>query len=312
MKTVKCASCGAPFEEHPGEDAVRCAFCGAINERTMLRRPAPEPEPEPNIELPQFRPIPIVIDARPVRQAAKTAGCTALMGILIVTIGVGVAGYSVFRGAQGAGFRGAIPSFPQLPFGIGKPLALADLPQLRQAGRQPLEVAAPRGGYASLDPVTQLPWAQGIAQAWSKDVRLDRIDATRIQPNGTVDAAADADAEVLYRFVSPACIAHFWKLAERQSNLQAACEFWVIAKGGQTSVQLITGRPSDENVPPSPKVLSLQATLERSRARRPSRPFYNGYMIHLGREGWVWYLSSLTGRENIPRVRARDGRAWPY
>jgi hypothetical protein len=35
-------------------------------------------------------------------------------------------------------------------------------------------------------------------------------------------------------------------------------------------------------------------------------------MIHSAGEGWVWYLSTLSGRDSIPRVRAKDGRVWPY
>lgn len=34
-------------------------------------------------------------------------------------------------------------------------------------------------------------------------------------------------------------------------------------------------------------------------------------MIHLPREGWVWYLTSPSG-DGFPRVRARDGRRYPY
>jgi hypothetical protein len=51
-----------------------------------------------------------------------------------------------------------------------------------------------------------------------------------------------------------------------------------------------------------------------ARARRgghPPAPFLKGYLIHLDDEGWVWYLSKLGG-ESLPRVRAGDGRVWPY
>ena len=41
------------------------------------------------------------------------------------------------------------------------------------------------------------------------------------------------------------------------------------------------------------------------------RPYYSAYMIHLPREGWVWYFSSPSG-DSFPRVRARDGRPYPY
>ena len=41
-------------------------------------------------------------------------------------------------------------------------------------------------------------------------------------------------------------------------------------------------------------------------------PFFQGYLIRLEDEGWCWYISTLSGSPDIPRVRARDGRAWPY
>ena len=44
----------------------------------------------------------------------------------------------------------------------------------------------------------------------------------------------------------------------------------------------------------------------------PEVPFYKGYLIRLEDEGWCWYLSTLSGSPNIPRVRARDARSWPY
>jgi hypothetical protein len=59
-------------------------------------------------------------------------------------------------------------------------------------------------------------------------------------------------------------------------------------------------------------VLRTAELLERSRSRLPPRPYYKGYMVFSGGEGWVWYLSTLSGRESIPRIRASDGRMWPY
>ncbi|MFN7942371.1 MAG: hypothetical protein U0X73_12295 [Thermoanaerobaculia bacterium] len=41
-------------------------------------------------------------------------------------------------------------------------------------------------------------------------------------------------------------------------------------------------------------------------------PFYKAYVIHLEDEGWCWYLSTLSGAPDIPRLRPRDGRFYPY
>ena len=42
------------------------------------------------------------------------------------------------------------------------------------------------------------------------------------------------------------------------------------------------------------------------------KPYYAGYLIHLPREGWVWYFRAVSGTTGYPRVRARDGRVHPY
>ena len=52
--------------------------------------------------------------------------------------------------------------------------------------------------------------------------------------------------------------------------------------------------------------------MEKARGKLPPRPLFRGYMTHLPGEGWVRYLSTLSGRDSIPRIRAADGRQWPY
>jgi len=53
--------------------------------------------------------------------------------------------------------------------------------------------------------------------------------------------------------------------------------------------------------------------LVRARKARTflDRPFYAAYMIHVRREGWAWYFRAPSG-DSFPRVRARDGRVYPY
>jgi hypothetical protein len=210
------------------------------------------------------------------------------------------------------GLRAAFPDrVPPAP--LERRWTLANLSAFRERGRRPLEVAPPAAGFARFDPAAELPWAMAIARAWSKDARLERIDATRIRPDGTLDLANDPEAEALYRFVSPSRIAEYWRQADVSSEVRAEHEFWVVASKGLTLGQLLTPRPpSRDAAPPPPEVLSLAKMMERSRRKRPDRPFFKGYMIHSAGEGWVWYLSTLSGRESIPRVRARDGRVWPY
>jgi hypothetical protein len=75
------------------------------------------------------------------------------------------------------------------------------------------------------------------------------------------------------------------------------------------------GRPSSRDLPPL-KVDALRLGDAIAAAKRGrgfvEYPFYSGYLIYLEREGWVWYLQSLSQRETLPRVRARDGAVYPY
>lgn len=309
MKVVKCASCAAPFDEVPEDTAVRCAFCGALNEPTYYVRPDKTAEPEEDSnEVRAVQVAPIVIDlraARPALSAAARFVTFMVFGIVLLSFGAAIWGVWV-------GLRAAFPE--KVPPAPGETRwTMANLAGFQDRGRRPLEVPPPPAGFQRFDPVAQLPWATTIARAWAKDARLGRIDASHIRPDGTLDLAGDLEAEVLYRFVSPARIADYWKDADVRSGVRTQHEFWVIASRGLTLGQLISGSaPSREAAPPPPEVLTLAKTMERSRRARPQRPLYKGYMIHSGGEGWVWYLSTLSGRDNVPRVRARDGRAWPY
>ena len=304
MKVLKCASCGAPFEEVPEDTAVECTFCGAINEPTIMQRPAPVQE---------VQAVQIVIgDVAPVaRTVAKTGAAASCVGLVFTLAIIGVTAGGVWYG-----LRKAVPTkVPPLPMNLpfARKTTLASLGNYHDRGRTTIDVPAPNGGFARIDPVVQLPWATTIAQAWMQDARINRIDADRIRPDGTVDAAGDADAEVLYRFVSPSRIQAYWLDADTKGRVESEYEFWVIAKGGQPLVQLLRSRPSTSDVaPPAPEVLPLTSIFERSKRKLPARPLYRGYMIYSKGDGWVWYLSTLSGRDPIPRIRARDGRSSPW
>ena len=58
----------------------------------------------------------------------------------------------------------------------------------------------------------------------------------------------------------------------------------------------------------SPRSSSAPEAAAASRTSRTTR----GYLIHLPREGWVWYFRAVSGSTGYPRVRARDGRVYPY
>lgn len=84
----------------------------------------------------------------------------------------------------------------------------------------------------------------------------------------------------------------------------------------QKTVALVSpGRPSRRDVAPPPvdaKPFGVLLTAAQRQKQFTAFPLYNGYLIHLEREGWVLYLQSLSQRETLPRIRGRDGAVFPY
>jgi hypothetical protein len=189
---------------------------------------------------------------------------------------------------------------------------LKDLP----AGYHALQVAPPAGGYGSVEPIAALPWALAIAQAWNPDARLERIDVSRLRPDGTLNVQDDAEASLTYRFGSRSTAAALREQAQLQSSAEAGVGLWVRIQRGQPQVYSDVARGSslrEGTNAPYPDAEALTSLLERPAVTRlrGDLPFLNGYLIHIGDEGWVWYFSSLAN-ESKPRVRARDGAVWPY
>ena len=138
---------------------------------------------------------------------------------------------------------------------------------------------------------------------------------TRVSAAGTLDLAAGADDVAGYRFVSPARIDEWNRIADREASARVGYELMIKAAQKKVTAYLNRGRPSSRDLPP-PKVDALRLGDAIAAAKRGrgfvEYPFYNGYLVYLEREGWVWYLQGLSQRETLPRVRARDGAVYPY
>jgi hypothetical protein len=82
---------------------------------------------------------------------------------------------------------------------------------------------------------------------------------------------------------------------------------------GTTVRVLMETSAREEPATPAPASLRLPDLLTKARTARgfSDRPFYAAYMIFLPREGWAWYFRAPSG-DSFPRVRARDGRVYPY
>lgn len=303
MKARRCQGCGAPLPVAAATEAVECSFCGLRHERD---RAAAHPLA-----------VGLHIDPEQRRWISKLM----LAIVLVVVVGVIGSVASVVAGLV-AGWRAvestATPLIQAVATAVATPArkTTADLENLPW-GHHELDVAPPPGGYASVDPLAALPWALPIAQAWESDAQLERIDISRLRPDGTLNVQDDIDAELRFRFLSPSAITRLRQQARIQANAQGQVGLWVTVKGGEASVY-VDQRPvqavrGDEAPPYPQRAMALPALFERPAVREivSDLPFLKGYLISLEREGWVWYFSSLAN-ESLPRVRASDGAVWPY
>ena len=139
----------------------------------------------------------------------------------------------------------------------------------------------------------------------------------RIAADGTADLTADPTGRqevVGYRFSSPVRIADYERLADRDPNAAVPYELLIRVAGNQVDVYVHSGRPPNEPLPPALDSLPLRDILTRAHksGRFPDHPFYSGFAIHQVRTGWTWTFQSLSGRDNIPLVRARDAAVYPW
>ncbi len=296
-----CASCGSALPETPyGVLQVKCLFCGVVND---LR--------------PASGPVTVHVDAGEAVRAAATVGRTVVW-VVSLAIGLAIAG-------AGVGLYVATRSVTQVTRTIAdtvvrqaqpRPVAPADLAASTVRGWQTLDVVTPPTAWAAFDPVAGLDWAIAIGRAWQDDAVLTRIDVARLTPAGTVNLEGSPDDTAGYRFISPGQVKAWNALARRgDSNPEVGYELMLTLAQGAVKAIVVRGRPMVREEPPAPKaVLPLTAILAKT-APRPGFAdvlFFDGYMIHLEREGWVWYLSGRGVQASLPRLRAIDGAAYPY
>lgn len=254
------------------------------------------------------------------RRGVSPAFLAVAVFLAAILIPAGLMLYSALHGGESLVRTAAVAITAVATTGRAAPAALTleDLGELPPGDHQ-LEIAPPASGYSSFDAITALPWAHTIAQAWVDDARLDRVDIVRLRADGLIDVANDKDAEVIYRFVSPKRIKELRRRADRSANANAQTEFWVRVKSAGTSVvapttpaALLAFREHEGLAPEPPQALPLAATFAKLSALPQFKsPFYRGYFLYATGEGWVWYLSTLTG-DTLPRVRSADGKAFPY
>jgi hypothetical protein len=320
MKSIQCPSCGAPIRFEDDAVVTECGHCGSSIAPTQYLSGGAigggRGRHRVDVDL---------TGLRKTLSPGRALGCFAAVMALIFGIG----GLVFWRGfTMQKSVRSSIEKATEgfVRPGLGRagegPIPVARLAEPAFAGRHPLAAAPPPGGLGAIDPVAGLPWALALAQVWHSDVKLERIDVERLRPDGTVNVQDDPAAGVTYRFVSPSRFQALRERANLEADPKGDHEFWIqLEKGGIAAYELSSHAAfatDDEAAEIAaltwPKSLALARILENAAGRPgfPEVPFYKGYLIRLEREGWCWYLSTLSGSPSIPRVRASDGRVWPY
>jgi hypothetical protein len=296
----RCAGCGGPLPETAaGQRQVKCGFCGIVND---LAHGAPAVV---KVELGDL---------------GKVAGSLGRKVRLAVFIGVGITAAVV-----AAGMLQVVKPVREALHEVDKqaqemqerlrPVAPAELATLGDVGWKEVQAPAPPSGWAAFDPVASIEWAMAIARAWQPDARLTRVDVTRVSPAGTLNLTEGLEDQAGYRFMSPKQIAEWERIADREVNARVPYELMMQLARQKVTAHVVRGRPPSRELPPdAPDANRLGDVLAAARrsGRLEELPFYNGYLTHLPREGWVWYLQSLSRRGTLPRVRARDGAVYPY
>jgi hypothetical protein len=291
----KCAGCGAALGDPTDDDlTIVCAFCGLRHDINDLAAAG----------------MPVVVSVgAPIRRVNRL-----VVGLLIafVAVPVAVGTFVTYRAANVVNTRVleqtvAVRARQQQ---AQQGLALSDLATLTEFAWKTVDVPAPPEGYAVFQPVAALPWAMTIARAWASDAVLTRIDVGRVSSTGVVDLSGERTSG--YRFRSPGRAAR-WKQETDAGSRSLTRTSLMLELRGETVRAIVDDTDRDAQSTPAPKSLPLVEILARARKSRSfgDYPFYGGYMIHLPREGWVWYLSPPSG-SSLPRVRASDGRVFPY
>ncbi len=292
----RCSGCGAALGDPTDDDlTIVCRFCGLRHDINDLAGAA----------------TPVVVQVH----APRTGGAAraiATIVLLVVALTVGGGLYIAYRATNEVTtrVRETTAVVQQRVADRNRPLALTELGMLTEYAWKAVDTAPPPGGFATFDPVAALPWAMSIAHAWAPDAVLTRIDVGRVSSTGVVDLTGDTPSG--YRFHSPARLLR-WKQETDGGTKSTTASGMLLQVQGTTVRVLMETTAREEPATPAPASLRLPDLLAKARTARgfSDRPFYAAYMIFLPREGWAWYFRAPSG-DSFPRVRARDGRVYPY
>ncbi len=291
----RCSGCGAALGEPTDDDlTIVCRFCGLRHDLNDVAWRAPA----------------VVAEIGPRMLRANTVVTVAILGMVALAIGGALLlSYRTSQRMQST-LQQAAATTQQRLADSRRALAPAELANLTEYGWKTVDTPPPPGGFAAFEPVAALPWAMAIARAWAADAVLTRIDVGRVAGTGSVDLSGEETSG--YRFSSPARALR-WR-QETDAGTKSTTPTALMLQVQGTAVKVLAD-VAGRDEPPAPGAVSLPLPQILTRARAGKgfgdRPYYAGYLIHLQREGWVWYFRAPSG-DSFPLVRARDGKVFPY
>lgn len=142
----RCGGCGGPLSEAADDrGTITCSFCGMVNEVS-----APTPQP-----------IVITVGTGAGRQIARAGSAVAVVvGVVVIfiVIAASVIVYQTIRPASGA--LEVVSREALRARELMRPLALTELPTLKERGHRQVNAPPPPGGWTAFDPVAAIPWGQ--------------------------------------------------------------------------------------------------------------------------------------------------------
>lgn len=291
----RCSGCGAALGEPTDDDlTIVCTFCGLRHDLNDLAGFA----------------APVVVRMGAAPSGAGKAIATLVLLVVAATMAGGL--YVGYRTSTEVTTRvlETTEAVRQRVAERARPLAPGELASLTEYAWKAVETPPPPGGFQAFDPVAAVPWAMSIGRAWAADAALTRIDVGHVSATGVVDVSGDIPSG--YRFHSPARRLRWKQETDAGAKSRTATGMMLQVQSGIVRV-LVDTDSRDEPKAPAPVSLPMPDLLARARKGRgfSDRPAYAAYMIFLPREGWAWYFRAPSG-DSFPRVRARDGRVYPY
>lgn len=292
FRTHRCEGCGGPLPEPDAETpALTCPFCGLVTELTD-------------------RPAPVV--SWDLEASARQAGSKVTLALRIgVAIAALVVAFTILRVVRPV--TDALDTVRRQSDDLResmRDIAPDELATLEPGGPRGVLASPPPNGFAAFDPVKQLDWVMTFARAWARDATLERIEGGPIAPGGTVDLSGQVEAALSYRFLSPERAAAWRRDADRVRDLEVDYRLELIIARAKVAADVTRGRPTSAEAPPMEPLLAMANLLDRARAQKGflDRPYYLGDLVYYASNGWVWRLKTLSGRETLPLIRARDGQ----